>query len=288
MPTDKINSEEIVNRNRHYLTVESELVDEIAAAGIDALSIWIYLINRSENWVIKPTQVQDALGIGRRRYSTAMASLRDIGVIQVTAIRNENGAFGGKIVTVTNYKPNIPEAVPSVTEPTADGSAADRTTADRSVDSSTVPKPVGTLPNDRVIPNYSETPNDRVSEGQGKHQPLLKPDKQKLPGLGRFKREVNYTGQLAPCGPKNLESVWHEIDGEQHADTIIENINLHLAAGTWKSKDDYRTPINHVLANLLWLHPPDQQQTEDSEREKRRQVTRERRAAVRREMEGNQ
>ena len=133
------------------------------------------------------------------------------------------------------------------------------------------------------------------SEGEGdkpkrilKPKPLLKPEKQKSPGLERFKREVNYTGQLAACGPAKLESVWQEIDGEQRVDTIIENINLHLHADTWKSKDDYRTPINHVLANLLWLHPPDQQQTEDSEREKRRQATRERRAAVRREMEGNQ
>ena len=118
--------------------------------------------------------------------------------------------------------------------------------------------------------------------------PLLKRDRQNLPGLTRFKNAVNYTGKLGACGPTTLEKVWLEIDGEQRVDTIIENINLHLHADTWKSKDDYRTPINHVLANLLWLHPPDQQQTEESEREKRRQETRERRAAVRREMEGNQ
>ena len=112
--------------------------------------------------------------------------------------------------------------------------------------------------------------------------PLLKRDRQNLPGLTRFKNAVNYTGKLGACGPTTLEKVWLEIDGEQHADTIIENINLHLAAGTWKSKDDYRTPINHVLANLLWLHPPEQSKPDEQTiAEKTRQERLARQAASR-------
>ena len=93
---------------------------------------------------------------------------------------------------------------------------------------------------------------------------LASREKPKTPdSLKRFMREVNYSGHLMPCGIAKLRDVWSDIDGEECVDQIIAGMNAHIAAGTWKEKTGYKPPVNMVLENYQWMHPPAESENDE-------------------------
>ena len=60
-----------------------------------ALSIWVYLQSKSENWTVVESQIREHFDIGRTAYLKAMKYLRDAELYEVVRHKDDNNNFIG-------------------------------------------------------------------------------------------------------------------------------------------------------------------------------------------------
>ncbi|RME56845.1 hypothetical protein D6779_09920 [Candidatus Parcubacteria bacterium] len=105
MPVNKVDGLVLRKGRIAFDIIPRSTVDAIGSA--EALAIWTYLITRPENWVVKRNDIMKRLGLGRDRYARAMRELTDLGLIQTTVSRNDDGTLAGRMITVNPIQPNI-------------------------------------------------------------------------------------------------------------------------------------------------------------------------------------
>lgn len=65
-----------------------------------ALAIWIYLLDRPDNWIIRTTQLKDRFEIGRDRVRKALTHLLNVGLLERKYLQDESGKMQGTDVIV--------------------------------------------------------------------------------------------------------------------------------------------------------------------------------------------
>jgi len=90
-----------------YSTISNKAVEAIKNP--DALAIWTFLQTKDNNWVVIGSWLQKHFGIGRDRYSKAMAHLEEMGLIHYETNRcEETGKLAGRRIVV-NFEPKVTE-----------------------------------------------------------------------------------------------------------------------------------------------------------------------------------
>lgn len=90
-----------------YTSISNNVVDNIKNP--DALAIWTFLQSKSNNWTVIGSFLKNHFGIGRTRYAKAMLYLKDMGLIEYSISRDEEGRISGNKITVRYEIPSSTE-----------------------------------------------------------------------------------------------------------------------------------------------------------------------------------
>jgi len=108
MPINKADFE-ILRKNR----VPFEIIPRDVAQSIsnpDALAIWVYLLTKPDNWIVRKEEIKTHFSLGRDRYSAAMKELRRLGLLVTAHVRNpETGHLDGTVMWVNASITEIPD-----------------------------------------------------------------------------------------------------------------------------------------------------------------------------------
>lgn len=80
MPIRKASAQDLFEEERTYVTVPSESITVLNNP--DALAIYVYLLDKPEDWIIREKDICAKFGIGRRRYRDALAALRQADLLR--------------------------------------------------------------------------------------------------------------------------------------------------------------------------------------------------------------
>ena len=98
MPIEKLDGA----RLRHD-KVPFEIIPRALAQAItnpDALAIWIYLVTKPTNWIVRKTEIMQHFGISRYRYADAMKLLKDMKLVTIAHVQDEQGKMTGTLIWV--------------------------------------------------------------------------------------------------------------------------------------------------------------------------------------------
>jgi len=98
MPIEKLDGAKL----RHD-KVPFEIIPRDVAQAItnpDALAIWVYLITKPTNWVVRKAEIMDHFSIGRDRYADSMKMLKEMGLVTIAHVQNEQGHMEGTVIWV--------------------------------------------------------------------------------------------------------------------------------------------------------------------------------------------
>lgn len=98
MPVEKLDGA----RLRHD-KVPFEIIPRALAQAItnpDALAIWIYLVTKPTNWIVRKTEIMEHFGISRYRYADAMKLLKDMKLVTIAHVQDEQGKMIGTVIWV--------------------------------------------------------------------------------------------------------------------------------------------------------------------------------------------
>lgn len=143
MPVIKDSAMTIRQAGEKYVTLPQSSVDLVTDPV--SLAVWVYLISKSDNWVIRVKDLQDRFGVGRDKVHSALRNLRDVGLVWDEYSRDEKGAMLGKVIFVSS-QPNTEALKSRYSEAEA---LKNRNTVNPKFGDS------GHLPNDQVITEVS-------------------------------------------------------------------------------------------------------------------------------------
>lgn len=83
---------------KQWETVPIQTVRSIRHA--DALAVWVSLITRPDDWIVRRRQLRDELGIGEIRLRKAIDRLVELGLWQVRTRRDSDGRLAGREVVI--------------------------------------------------------------------------------------------------------------------------------------------------------------------------------------------
>ena len=95
-----------------YTSISNNVVESVKNP--DALAIWVFLQSKSNNWTVIGSFLQKHFSIGRARYAKAMLCLKDMGLIEYSLSRDEDGKISGNKITVRYDLPSSTETDMSV------------------------------------------------------------------------------------------------------------------------------------------------------------------------------
>ena len=108
MPVNKVDGEMLRKNRVAYEVVPRDVVQQVKNP--DALAIWIYLLTKPDNWVVRRTDIRRHFGLGMDRYSNAMRELREMGLVVSAAISDgKTGQLQGKVIWVNACVTEVPE-----------------------------------------------------------------------------------------------------------------------------------------------------------------------------------
>ena len=111
MPIHK--HDRIKHHNRPAFTpVDNETFLAISAVDGLAAAIWVYLLSKPEDWIIRPTDVQRHFNIGKDSYYARLKVLRNFGVYWNTRSTSADGRFQNGVIHVS-YRPHMATELPS-------------------------------------------------------------------------------------------------------------------------------------------------------------------------------
>ena len=96
MPIEKTTATILRKDEQPYIAMSREVIQAIRQA--EALSIWVYLQSKPQNWVIRKTDIKNSLGLGPDRYKKGMDLLKEMGLITTSEVRGCDGKLGGKVL----------------------------------------------------------------------------------------------------------------------------------------------------------------------------------------------
>jgi hypothetical protein len=105
MPINKADGAYLRKTGISYEIVPRATVDSIS--GCEALSLWIYLITRPQNWVVRRADIKKRFTWGRDKYTRAMNELKEIGLVTVAQVRGEDGQLQGNIIWVNHQSTEV-------------------------------------------------------------------------------------------------------------------------------------------------------------------------------------
>lgn len=87
-------------RGARFTTIPNDTLELIKdpVAGI----IWVYLMSKSENWIVRNKDIQARFGVGRDKVHSSMRVLRELGLVWDEFLRDESGALKGKVICVSS------------------------------------------------------------------------------------------------------------------------------------------------------------------------------------------
>ena len=91
---DMTDSTLVRDKPQSFTTVFNCSLDLIKDQG--AFAIYVYLSQKPNDWIIRPSDVQKRFGIGRDKYLGGMRILKEIGLIETRTVHNSNGTFAAK------------------------------------------------------------------------------------------------------------------------------------------------------------------------------------------------
>jgi hypothetical protein len=103
MPVEKLDGARLRHDRVPFEIVPRDVIQSIPNP--DALAIWVYLLTKPTNWVVRKTEIMEHFSIGRDRYAAAMRYLRDEKLVVHTHIKDETGSFMGSCMWVYGFKP---------------------------------------------------------------------------------------------------------------------------------------------------------------------------------------
>jgi len=99
-----------------YVVTPSETIRMIQNP--DSLAILVYLLDQSQDWVIRRGQIMDRFNIGRDRYDHAMKHLKELGLAWIEVTRNAAGQILDRVLNVS-ASPVVESESPKVGKPTS-------------------------------------------------------------------------------------------------------------------------------------------------------------------------
>lgn len=143
MPVIKDSAMTIRQAGEKYVTLPQSAIDLVTEPV--ALAVWVYLLSKSDNWIIRVKDLQERFDIGRDKVHAALKHLREIGLVWDEYQRNEKGNIFGKVIFVSSSP--SPESLKT------------RSSDTESLKNRLTEKPTygisGHLPNDQVITKVS-------------------------------------------------------------------------------------------------------------------------------------
>lgn len=103
-----------INKKRPWGAIPESLVED-TRLGASACRLGVWLTMRPANWVVRPQQVMNVLGMGKDAYYSARAQLIQFGYLQMDQATNRGGQFGDVVYQFD------PEPARSEPEPTVSG-----------------------------------------------------------------------------------------------------------------------------------------------------------------------
>lgn len=100
MPVIKDSAMTIRQAGEKYVTLPQSAIELVTEPV--ALAVWVYLLSKSDNWIIRVKDLQDRFDIGRDRVHSALKHLREIGLVWDEYQRNEKGNIFGKVIFVSS------------------------------------------------------------------------------------------------------------------------------------------------------------------------------------------
>ena len=109
MPIEKLKK----HQSNKFVVVDTDTFNAISRVDGLAASIWVYLQAKPEDWIVRPTDVQQHFGIGRKSYFARLRVLRDFGVYWNTSDKSDDGKFRNGTIHVSSVPvmtSNLPSA----------------------------------------------------------------------------------------------------------------------------------------------------------------------------------
>jgi len=107
MPIKYVTATAIRARGDGYTAFPTHILQRIDH--LDALAVYVYLVSKPEDWIVRPNQVRKHFGFGVDRYQKAMRELRNIGLARDAYPQDGNGKQKGRQIIISSY-PHEPES----------------------------------------------------------------------------------------------------------------------------------------------------------------------------------
>jgi len=103
VPINKIDGSILRKTKIPYEIIPRQTVELIRNP--DALAIWLYLMTRPQDWVIRKTDIMRRFSLGEMRYSTARKELDNLGLLVQASVRDPiTGRMQGKLTWIYAQK----------------------------------------------------------------------------------------------------------------------------------------------------------------------------------------
>lgn len=128
-----------------YTVMPSKTISHVTCS--DSLALLVYLLDKSENWIVRHADIRNKFTWGQKRCQNAINKLKLFGLLETVDVRNDKGHLLGKEIIVYS-SPNVP-----LTENRFDGKSVGRNIG------------LGdTLTNNQSLPNNQEIPNNQIKD----------------------------------------------------------------------------------------------------------------------------
>jgi hypothetical protein len=127
----------------HQNEIPYEMVSREVAQSItnpNALAIWLYLLTKPEDWIVRRTDIKKHFSIGDVGYKKAIDHLVELGLFHKEFVRSESGLFTDSIIHI--YP--VPNRI-------ADNRIADNRNSDKSIDGEPDNRITSTLKENRLF-----------------------------------------------------------------------------------------------------------------------------------------
>tara|TARA_R110002050_G_scaffold73809_1_gene158679 strand:+ start:174 stop:947 length:774 start_codon:yes stop_codon:yes gene_type:complete len=136
-----------------YTVIPSKTISAVDCA--DSMALLIYLLDKSENWIVRHADIRNKFTWGQKRCQNSINKLKSFGLLETVDVRNDKGHLLGKEIIVYS-SPNVP-----LTDNRSDGISVGRNIG------------LGdTLTNNQSLPNNQEITNNQLLPSVKKFCPV--------------------------------------------------------------------------------------------------------------------
>lgn len=201
---------------KHQDKIPYEMVSREVAQSItnpNALAIWLYLLTKPEDWIVRRTDIKNHFSIGDVGYKKAIDHLTELGLFYKEFVRSNGGLFTDSIIHIYPTPNRI----------------ADNRNSDESIDGETDNRINGNLKENRSIKEEERTKKKNIPYDLIKDAYLSE-----LPQLTKIRVVCDKT-------KKNIKKIWESSEAHQDLDfwlIYFRSLNqLTLRMDHWAGKE---------------------------------------------------